>query len=170
MTIANVKDYGNDRMNPGLFSSNQESWATPQELFDALDEEFRFTLDPCASASNAKCDRYFTVADDGLVQPWTGSVFMNPPYGRTIGKWVEKAYRESLLGATVVCLIPARTDTAYWHDYVMRAHEVRFIRGRLHFGGGHERTARNAPFPSAVVIFGCLRPPLMSAMHRGGVR
>lgn len=160
------KDYGRDRINAGLFSSNEESWATPQSLFDALHEEFHFTLDPCASERNAKCHRYFTKDDDGLAQKWDGVVFMNPPYGRTIGQWIEKAYRESLRGVTVVCLIPARTDTAYWHDYVMRSDEVRFIRGRLHFGGDHERTAHNAPFPSAVVVFGASRPPLMRGMDR----
>lgn len=130
-----------DRINAGLFSSNEESWSTPKSLFAALDAEFGFTLDPCASAENATVERFFTKDDDGLAQDWDGVVFMNPPYGRTIGRWVEKAYRESLRGAVVVCLIPARTDTAYWHDYVMRASEVRFIRGRLHFGGDHERTA-----------------------------
>jgi site-specific DNA-methyltransferase (adenine-specific) len=144
---------GSDRINRGIFSSNTDEWATPKNLFRALDAEFNFTLDPCADETNAKCARYFTEADDGLAQPWDGIVFMNPPYGRDIGKWVKKAYEESLRGATVVCLIPARTDTAYWHDYAMQADEVRFIRGRLHFGGEHERTAHNAPFPSAVVVF-----------------
>lgn len=161
-----TKDYGRDRINAGLFSSNEESWSTPADLFAALDAEFGFTLDPCASAGNATCARYFTKDDDGLSQDWDGVVFMNPPYGRTIGQWVAKAYEESRRGATVVCLIPSRTDTAYWHDYVMRADEVRFIRGRLHFGGEHERTAHNAPFPSAVVVFGKSRPPLMSGMNR----
>ena len=157
-------------INAGLFSSNEESWSTPLDFFDALDNEFGFTLDPCASPGNAKCSRYFTSDDNGLAQHWDGVVFMNPPYGRVIGKWIEKAYRESLNGATVVCLIPARTDTAYWHDYVMRADEVRFVRGRLHFGGGHEKTAHSAPFPSAVVVF---RPggneakqPSMSGMDK----
>lgn len=161
-----MKDCGRDRINAGLFSSNEDTWATPQDLFDALDAEFQFTLDPCASPTNAKCNRFFSREDDGLAQPWDGAVFMNPPYGRGIGDWVRKAYEESRRGATVVCLIPARTDTAYWHDYVMRSDEVRFIRGRLHFGGDHERTAHNAPFPSAVVIFGSPRPPLMRGMNR----
>lgn len=161
-----LKNFGRDRINPGIFSSNVDAWSTPQDLFDALDAEFHFTLDPCASHNTAKCTRYFTIEDDGLAQGWDGVVFMNPPYGRKIGDWVAKAYQESRRGATVVCLIPARTDTAYWHDYVMRADEVRFIRGRLHFGGEHERTAHNAPFPSAIVVFGAPRPPLMRGMDR----
>ena len=150
-----------DRINGGIFSSNTDEWSTPQALFDVLDAEFGFTLDPCALPCSAKCERYFTPEDDGLAKDWDGVVFMNPPYGRDIGAWVEKAWSESLRGATVVCLIPARTDTAYWHDFVMKADEVRFIRGRLHFGGDHERTAHNAPFPSAVVVF---RPPAFPAM------
>lgn len=105
----------------GLFSSNRDDWETPQALFDALDAEFGFTLDPCASAANAKCGQYYTEQDDGLRQPWGGVVFVNPPYGRVIGKWVRKAYHEAQNGATVVMLIPSRTDTHYWHDYVMKA-------------------------------------------------
>lgn len=162
-----LKNYGRDRINPGIFSSNVDAWATPQALFDTLDAEFDFTLDPCASHSTAKCARYFTIEDDGLAQDWDGTVFMNPPYGRSIGDWVRKARQESERGATVVCLIPARTDTAYWHDEVMQhATEVRFIRGRLHFGGEHERTAHNAPFPSAIVVFGGPRSPRMTGMNR----
>jgi phage N-6-adenine-methyltransferase len=105
-------------MNTGLhFSSKTDMWATPQEFYDALNAEFEFTLDPCATAENAKCAKYFTIEDDGLVQDWTGHiVFMNPPYGREIGKWVKKAAESN---ATVVCLLPARTDTRWWHDYVL---------------------------------------------------
>ena len=131
-----------------MMSSNTNEWSTPQDLFNDLDAEFHFTLDPCSTDQNAKCDHHFTKEDDGLQKEWVGSVFMNPPYGREIGKWIKKAYEESLKGATVVCLIPSRTDTAYWHDYVMRG-EVRFIRGRLYFGDG----TGPAPFPSAIVIF-----------------
>lgn len=131
------------------FSSATDDWATPQATFDELDAEFHFTLDPCASDANYKCATYFTQADDGLAQPWAEhTVFMNPPYGRVIGSWIRKAYEESQLGATVVALIPARTDTAYWHDYVMRG-EIRFLRGRLKFGDAKA----SAPFPSAVVVF-----------------
>jgi phage N-6-adenine-methyltransferase len=123
-------------------------WATPQELFDSLNEEFKFTLDVCALPENAKCDNYFTPETDGLSQPWEGVCWMNPPYGREIGKWIKKAYVSSLMGATVVCLVPARTDTAWWNDYVVKG-EIRFLRGRLKFGG----SKNSAPFPSAIVIF-----------------
>jgi phage N-6-adenine-methyltransferase len=166
-------------VNRGLFTSTTDEWPTPQDIFDTLDAEFRFTLDPCASANNAKCADYYTVADDGLSLPWPGSVFMNPPYGRAIGQWVAKAYAESRNGATVVCLIPARTDTAYWHDYVMRAAEVRFIRGRLNFScerqddrkSSGESKAHNAPFPSVVVVFKpgwSGRFPAASTINRNG--
>lgn len=133
------------------FSTKTQEWATPQDLFDRLNSEFKFTLDPCCTDENAKCVRHYTELDDGLSKDWAGEVvFMNPPYGRTIGKWVKKARNESakFRGATVVALLPARTDTAWWHDYVIN-YEVRFIRGRLKFGG-HKNSA---PFPSAIVIF-----------------
>jgi len=135
-----------------MFSSETDMWATPQEFFTELDQEFNFTLDPCASPENAKCTKYFTVEDDGLRQDWAGhTVFCNPPYGRQIGKWVKKCYEESRKpGTTVVMLIPARTDTSYFHDYVYnKAREIRFIRGRLKFGN----SKNSAPFPSMVVIF-----------------
>jgi phage N-6-adenine-methyltransferase len=135
-----------------MFSSETDMWATPQEFFTELDQEFNFTLDPCASPENAKCAKYFTVEDDGLRQDWAGhTVFCNPPYGRQIGKWVKKCYEESRKpGTTVVMLIPARTDTSYFHDYVYnKAREIRFIRGRLKFGN----SKNSAPFPSMVVIF-----------------
>lgn len=132
------------------FSSKTDLWATPQAFFNRLDAEFHFTLDPCTNGTNAKCERYFTAEDDGLVQSWANEiVFMNPPYGRAIGDWIKKAYGESLRGSTVVCLIPARTDTRYWHDYVMKSDEIRLVKGRLKFGDG----LNSAPFPSAVVIF-----------------
>lgn len=133
-----------------LYSSENTIWETPQGFFDMLDKEFNFTLDPCATAENAKCDTFFTPADDGLKQDWSGHVvFMNPPYGRKIGKWIRKAYTESQKGAIVVALIPARTDTKYWHDFCMRAKEIRLVKGRLTFSGAEH----SAPFPSAVVIF-----------------
>ncbi len=157
-----------DRINPGIYCSNTEEWGTPKGLFRLLDAEFGFTLDACASVENAKCDRFFSLLDDGLSQPWKGIVWMNPPYGRTIAQWVAKAHQEAQNGATVVCLLPARTDTAYWHEHVMAADEVRFVKGRLHFDGGHETGGHNAPFPSAVVVF---RPPrqapVMVSMDRG---
>lgn len=128
------------------FSSKTDEWSTPQYLFDKLNAEFFFNLDPCATKENAKCERFFTKEDNGLSKDWSGlRVFMNPPYGKQIRKWVQKA-KES--NATVVCLLPARTDTFWWHEYVMGA-EVRFIRGRLKFGGSENE----APFPSAIVIF-----------------
>lgn len=131
------------------FSSQTNEWATPQDFFDHLDAQYHFTLDPCSTHENAKCVRHFTEADDGLSQDWSGErVFMNPPYGRQIGTWIRKAYEESLRGALVVCLIPARTDTAYFQDYCMKG-EITFIRGRLRFGGSNN----SAPFPSAVVVF-----------------
>ena len=132
------------------FSSKSNDWATPHQTFNELDNEFNFTLDPCASHQNAKCDKYYTEEDNGLSQDWSNEiVFMNPPYGREIGKWVEKAYRESLKGAVVVCLIPARTDTKYWHNFIFPYAEIRFIKGRLKFGG----SKNSAPFPSAIVIY-----------------
>lgn len=131
------------------FSSKTDNWATPKDFFDKLNDEFGFTLDVCASAQNAKCDRYFTQANDGLAQNWGSEVcWMNPPYGREIGNWMKKAYESSQAGATVVCLVPSRTDTRWWHEWAMKG-EVRFIKGRLKFGGSNN----SAPFPSAVVVF-----------------
>jgi site-specific DNA-methyltransferase (adenine-specific) len=135
-----------------MFSSETDMWATPQDFFDKLNEEFHFTLDPCATSENAKCERYFTEDDDGLKQDWQGNVvFCNPPYGRAIKGWVKKCYEESKKPNTkVVLLIPARTDTSYFHDYIYNiATEIRFIRGRLKFGDAKN----SAPFPSMVVIF-----------------
>lgn len=136
-------------LSPALLSSKSNEWATPQWLFDELNKEFNFDLDPCSTHDNAKCLKHFTLEDDGLSKSWRGhNVFMNPPYGRQIGLWVRKAYEESTLGATVVCLVPARTDTKWWHEYAALG-EVRFLRGRVKFGG----SKHGAPFPSAVVIF-----------------
>jgi len=133
----------------GMMTSKTDLWSTPQDFFDKLDAEFHFTCDVCALPENAKCARYYTPTDDGLTQRWSGVCWMNPPYGKVIGKWMQKAYESSITGgATVVCLVPARTDTAWWHDYAMRG-EIRFIRGRLKFGS----SKNSAPFPSAVVIF-----------------
>ena len=133
------------------YSSKTNEWSTPQDFFDELDKEFNFTLDPCATSENAKCNKYFTVEDNGLKQDWSNDVvFMNPPYGREIKYWVQKAFEESLKGATVVCLIPARTDTTYWHNYIFgKADDIRFIKGRLKFSG----SKNPAPFPSAIIIY-----------------
>lgn len=133
-----------------MFSSETDNWETPQGFFDQLNARFGFTLDPCADAQNHKCDRYFTREDDGLKQDWSGNiVFCNPPYGREIGKWVKKCYDESQNPKTVcVMLIPARTDTKWFHDYIYGKAQIEFVRGRLKFGGGG-----SAPFPSMIVIF-----------------
>ncbi|MCC6678637.1 MAG: adenine methyltransferase [Phycisphaerales bacterium] len=140
------------------FSSGSDDWSTPRDLFNLLDAEFKFDLDVAASKKNAKCPRFFTQKQDGLVQEWAGVCWMNPPYGRAIGEWVRKASESARAGATVVCLLPARTDTRWWHMYVTRASDVRFVRGRLKFGA----STAGAPFPSAIVIFrpGSPRPEL----------
>lgn len=139
-------------MNQVHYSSDRHDWGTPWDFYLMLSMMYGpFTLDPCATANNAKCDKFYTIEDDGLAQDWAAEcVFMNPPYGREIGKWVKKAYEEAWLGgARVVALLPARTDTRWWHDYVMRANTIRFVRGRLRFEGAEN----SAPFPSAVVIW-----------------
>lgn len=174
------------------YSSETPEWETPQDFFDRLNREFQFEVDVCAQPHNAKCARYFTPEMDGLKQAWGGLVcWMNPPYGDPeqpcgphcrkkrcqkrgyclteyvpgIIDWVRKAYLSSREeGATVVCLLPARTDTKWWHDYVMQSDEIRLVKGRLKFGGSRN----SAPFPSAVVIFRPGRPcknrPLLSAL------
>jgi len=145
-------------MNPGMYSSSSPEWATPQWLFDGLNEEFGpFDLDPCATPENAKCPRFFTKEQDGLLYDWEGKVFMNPPYGRRIGLWVRKACDEGTmyLDCTVVCLLPARTDTRWFHDYCLPFGQIRFLRGRLKFGG----SKNSAPFGSMVVVFSCRQEP-----------
>ena len=131
------------------FSSAKDTWETPQDLFDRLDAIHHFDIDVCATPETAKCQRFFTPADDGLAQDWhLMTCFMNPPYGRAIGLWMSKAVEEWRKGAKVVCLVPSRTDTAWWHDYAMQG-RIEFIRGRLKFG-----VAKNsAPFPSAIVVY-----------------
>ncbi len=135
-------------MNSVHFKSDRLDWGTPQELFDRLDREFHFTLDVCALPVNAKCRDYFSPREDGLSQKWRGVCYMNPPYGKEIEKWMQKALNESQRGVTVVCLVPARTDTEWWHKYALQG-EIRFIRGRVKFQGA----TATAPFPSAIVIF-----------------
>ena len=127
------------KLGPGLFTSGAVHWSTPRELYSALDAEFHFTDDPCPLHGT----------EDGLGREWGSSTFVNPPYGKAIVAWVKKALDESQKGKLVVCLIPSRTDTRWWHDYVMRATEIRFLKGRLKFGGSKSA----APFPSAVVVF-----------------
>ncbi len=151
---SNVSTQKTSPLNPVHFSSETPEWATPQWLFDALTKEFGFTLDPCSTHQNAKCERHYTREDNGLMRSWAGeSVFMNPPYGDEISAWMAKAYGEAEYhGATVVCLIPARTDTRWWHAYAMK-HEIRLIQGRLVFGDATD----SAPFPSAIVVMRPLR-------------
>ena len=133
-------------INRGLFSSASQHWATPRDLYNVLNKEFDFNDDPCPLEPK----------DDGLSREWGSRTYCNPPYGREITKWLNKAYMESLKGKLVVCLIPSRTDTRWWHEYVMFAKEIRFLRGRLKFGNAKN----SAPFPSAVVVF--------SLTHNGG--
>lgn len=131
----------------GLFTSNTDQWATPQDFFDKLNDEFHFTLDVCADETNHKCEKYYSKEDDGLKQDWGGEIiWCNPPYGREIGKWVERCSKHD---GTAVMLVPARTDTRWFHDYIYGKSEVRFIRGRLKFGN----SKNSAPFPSMVVVF-----------------
>lgn len=132
------------------FSSNSDEWETPQNLFDELNREFNFDLDVCATSDNHKCPVYFTKEDNGLSKNWGGyRVWLNPPYSE-IDKWVEKAYRETRNDNTVVVmLIPSRTDTRYFHNYIYQRTEIRFIKGRLHFND----SKGGAPFPSMIVVF-----------------
>ena len=136
--------------NSCLFSSKSVEWETPWALFRALDAEFHFELDPCSTHENAKCADHFTKAEDGLSRDWGGKrVFCNPPYGRELPKWIQKAHDEAAKGALVVMLIPARTDTIAFHEYIYHQAEIRFLKGRIKFGN-----AKNSvPFPSMVVIF-----------------
>ncbi len=143
-------------MNPSLLSSKKMDYCTPQDFFNKLDQEFHFTLDAAATPKSAKCRRYYTPADNGLEMPWScggGAVFCNPPYGRETGKWVRKAWEEAQKGTTIVLLIPARTDTAYFHDYIYGWAEIRFVRGRLRFTDEEGKAYQAAPFPSMVVIY-----------------
>lgn len=143
-----VQDVGGLVVSSVHFSSMRLDWRTPHALYAELNKEFHFDLDPCGDQSHPLAPHTFTTI--GLDRPWFGNVFMNPPYGREIGKWLEKATKEVKAGNAnvVVCLIPSRTDTRWWHDYVMKG-EIRFIKGRLHFDD-HKNAA---PFPSAVVVF-----------------
>ncbi len=143
-------------MNSSLLSSKNMCWCTPQYFFDKLDAEFDFVIDVAATAKTSKCPLYYTPETNGLLQSWNcgGSVFCNPPYGRSIGKWVKKAYDEALISEyPIVLLIPARTDTIYFHDYIYGKAEIRFIRGRLCFTDEYGNVGDSAPFPSMVVVY-----------------
>ena len=137
-----------------MFSSKTDLWSTPQDLFDSLNKEFNFTLDPCADANNFKCSKYYTKEDDGLTKSWVNDrVFCNPPYGRKIGEWVKKGYYSKQLSSNynciVVMLLPARTDTKWFHEYILGKADIRFLKGRLKFGN----QKNPAPFPSMIVIY-----------------
>lgn len=133
-----------------MFSSQSDMWETPQDLFDKLNDEFHFNLDVCATVDNAKCATFYNPEQDGLIQPWYGNCWCNPPYGRQVGKWVKKAYDTAYVDRNlVVMLLPARTDTSWFHDYIYHKAEIRFLRGRLKFGN----SKNSAPFPSMIVIF-----------------
>lgn len=133
-----------------IFSHNHDEWETPQGFYNKLNDEFNFNLDPCSDGKNNKCTKFFTKQQNGLLQDWSGyRVFCNPPYSE-ISKWVEKSYREGVKDNTlVVLLIPVRTDTKYFHDFILNRSEIRFVKGRIKFVGGEN----SAPFPSMIVIF-----------------
>jgi phage N-6-adenine-methyltransferase len=135
-----------------MTSSKDMTWPTPQAWFDYLDLEFDFTLDPCCERETAKCAKYYTPAEDGLSRSWRDErVFMNPPYGRNLSVWMRKAYEEARdNGALVVCFVPARVDTEWWHRYAAKG-EVRFPKGRV------RGDTQNWPFPLAIIVF---RPKL----------
>ena len=136
-----------------MFSSKDDSWETPPSLFNILDMEFNFTLDPCCTKQTAKCKKFFTKEEDGLIQDWSKDiVFVNPPYGREIGKWVEKSYNEAKKGAKVVMLIPSRTDTNWFHDFIYNKAEIRFLKGRIRFLQ-NKKELNTAPFPTMLIIF-----------------
>ena len=148
-----------------MFSSKSNEWATPQPFFDKLDEKFNFTLDPCATEKTAKCKKYYTAKDDGLSKSWEGeTVFVNPPYGKELKHWVKKSYEESRnANTTVVLLCPALTDTQYFHNYMMKASELHFIKGRLKFEND-SKEKNSAPFPSVVAVFKSQTTPTISSM------
>ena len=136
-----------------MFSSATCEWSTPKAFFDSLNAEFCFTLDPCANDENHKCEKYFTKEIDGLSQTWAKEiVFCNPPYGREIKWWIKKCFEEVFFGhcPCAVALVPARTDTSWFHEFIYKKAEIRFIKGRLFFG---DSLKNHAPFPSMVVVF-----------------
>jgi phage N-6-adenine-methyltransferase len=161
-----------------MFSSKSDEWETPQELFDKLNKVFNFTLDPCSTHENAKCNKYYTKEDNGLSKDWSGEiVFCNPPYGNSISKWVEKCYKEGLKAVTVVMLIPSRTDTKWQHKYIFNnAKVICFIKGRLKFinrllpsykEDGNFNIS-SAPFPSQIVVFGNITNEQISVLESLG--
>jgi phage N-6-adenine-methyltransferase len=150
-----MSDWTQDR----LFSSEKTDWCTPPHVFEHFDREYRFDLDAAATPHNALCERFLTAKDDALAVDWPAqSVWLNPPYGRGVGKWLEKAYREARAGKTVGVLVFARTDTAWWHDYAMKALVIYLIRGRLKFIGDDGKPGNSATAPSCFVVFGPYAP------------
>jgi phage N-6-adenine-methyltransferase len=146
--------------NAALFTSDRQDWETPPDLFKRYDDKYRFTLDVCATPENAKCREFISPEVNGLLWDWTEyRCWMNPPYGREIGQWVRKAYIESTKGAFVVALLPARTDTAWWHNWVIGPNpqhpyaQVEYLRGRIKFVGAKS----TAPFPNAIAVYGEIR-------------
>lgn len=139
-------------MDKVLFSSKSNEWATPQDLYNKLNNRYNFTLDPCSSLENHKCDKFYTIKENGLIQDWSNEVvFCNPPYGREIYDWVKKCYNEHLNGTKIVLLIPSRTDTRYFHEFLYKKPNIKleFIKGRLKFGDSNN----SAPFPSLLAYF-----------------
>lgn len=146
-----------------MFSSLRQDWATPKKVFDELDNEFHFTLDPCCSHITAKCKKHYTIEEDGLKQDWSKDVvFINPPFGREQAAWIKKGWEEWKKGATIVFLIPARTDTKAFHQYIYNQAEIRFIKGRLVFEKPFTDVPKEkwtaAPFPSMICIFRSISP------------
>lgn len=143
-------------MNSILFLSKKHNWETPQDFFDRYDRQYHFEIDVCATKKNAKCKKYFTKKNNGLKQSWKGVCWMNPPYGREIGRWVSKAWHEAQKGNTIVALLPARTDTKWFHDWIYKMYgvDIEFLKGRLKFVGAKD----SAPFPSMIVIFKSKKP------------
>lgn len=139
------------KLNSSLFSSKDQTWETPKELFDKLNEVFKFDLDVCAEAETTKCEKFFTPEIDGLSQEWDGTCWMNPPYGREQIKWIKKAYKEFASNSvTTVCLVPARPDTKVWQEVIFpNAKAICFMKGRIKFSGSKD----SAPFPSALIVF-----------------
>ena len=138
--------------NSGMLSSKTDNWATPQDIYDDLNRKHKFEVDVCANKQNAKCSKYYTEEQDGLKQKWEGTCWCNPPYGKPIGLWMEKAWKSSVMGAFVVCLVPARTDPKWWNTWVLKG-EIEYLQGRLKFGD----SKNSAPFASALITY---RPPL----------
>lgn len=150
LVINTSAETSKSKLTSGLFTSRTEEWETPQYVFDILNKDFKFQIDVCATSENSKCKIFFNKTVDGLQQEWSPfRCWMNPPYGKNISRWMKKAFHESKRGALVVCLIPARTDTRWWHEWVMKSDEIWFVSGRLSFGNEKQ----SAPFPSCVVIY-----------------